>query len=115
MGQAPSVNLCFGMGDVFCSCRNPDEDQLDIGEENIAGDQSLRFTGRWITGKGNVHIIGCEAIQWSNGDLSVIQVERRHGGKARCITEIKEERYTAELTPDDRLLWSDGDVWVRDV
>ena len=72
------------------------------------------FSGRWVTSKGNVHFIGLEAIQWSNGDVSPFVVQRHWGRLPTCATNVRGKTFTAELKPDDTLVWSDGDIWVRD-
>eukprot|EP00419_Tripos_fusus_P007503 CAMPEP_0172685866 /NCGR_PEP_ID=MMETSP1074-20121228/20543_1 /TAXON_ID=2916 /ORGANISM="Ceratium fusus, Strain PA161109" /LENGTH=231 /DNA_ID=CAMNT_0013505087 /DNA_START=90 /DNA_END=782 /DNA_ORIENTATION=+ len=72
------------------------------------------FSGRWVTSKGNVHFIGLEAIQWSNGDMSDFASERRCGRRPTCSADVRGKRVTGELRPDDTLAWSDGDIWVRE-
>merc|ERR1712008_370553 len=73
-----------------------------------------RFAGRWVTSKGNVHLIGLESIQWSNGELSEFYAYKRWRKPPVCQTKMGGAKFTGELRPDDTLLWSDGDVWVRD-
>jgi len=73
-----------------------------------------RFAGRWVTSKGNIHLIGLESIQWSNGEISEFYAYKRWRQSPVCQTKMGEARFTGELRPDDTLLWSDGDVWVRD-
>jgi len=73
-----------------------------------------QFTGRWVTSKGNVHFIGLEAIQWSNGDVSQFHSQRRWGRPSTCTMQVRGKRVSGELRPDDTLAWSDGDIWLRD-
>jgi len=70
-----------------------------------------------VTSKGNVHLIGLEVIQWNNGDISEFHAYNDGRKLPVCETKIGGiggSQFTGELRLDDTLLWSDGDVWVRD-
>mmetsp|Transcript_31086 Transcript_31086/g.82361 ORF Transcript_31086/g.82361 Transcript_31086/m.82361 type:complete len:291 (-) Transcript_31086:30-902(-) len=75
--------------------------------------QARKFSGRWINAKGNLNVIGTNAVQWSDGTATVLQYES-WGGRHYCSTELNEKDYTAHLTSDGRLQWSDGDSWSRE-
>jgi len=93
------------MGDAISTCRG--------GAFTKEANQP-HCCGQWVTSKGNVHSVGLEAIQWSNGDLSPFVIQRRWGKLPTCATNVRGKRFTGELRPDDTLAWSDGDLWVRD-
>jgi len=72
------------------------------------------IAGRWISARGQLHIVTVEHIQWSTGGIS-----RLIASGVGFKTEVRSEpnqRGTMHyfLAPtSDRLEWSDGDVWIR--
>mmetsp|Transcript_6009 Transcript_6009/g.14329 ORF Transcript_6009/g.14329 Transcript_6009/m.14329 type:complete len:233 (+) Transcript_6009:62-760(+) len=100
------------MGDPLSVCKG--QSDYELAPTSIPAREEPRFAGRWLTSKGNVHLIGLEAIQWSNGETSLLSTQKRYGSHPECQTELKGKRYTAELRPNGTLVWNDGDVWTRD-
>lgn len=73
------------------------------------------LAGRWMSGRGNLHIVGVDAVQWRSGDVTRLKKRRRKGGGTEYLTELNGTNYTAYLTEEGKLQWSDGDVWTRDM
>ncbi|CAK0836591.1 unnamed protein product [Prorocentrum cordatum] len=71
-----------------------------------------QFAGIWLTGKGNSHLIGLDAIQWSDGVVTNV-LKKKVKGVMTLVTRREQTTYYAGLTPDGKLQWSDGDLWVR--
>lgn len=77
--------------------------------------------GRWLSARGNQHVIGLEAVQWASGENTpfrkVPQPRMRKGSAKKptqWILELDGNRYTFQYNMDGNLVWSDGDVWTRD-
>jgi len=67
------------------------------------------FSGQWASQSGYTNTIYDNKITWSTGEISNFDLQN---GK-RLVTQLHNTQYGGELTPDDRIIWSDGDVWVR--
>jgi len=96
--------------DVFDARPVPGSKQQSGGTKEEEGKEPC-FAGRWVTCRGNIHTIGLGVIQWSTGNQSEFHAYTR---PPVCLTKIGRAKFTGKLMPDDIILWSDGDVWVRD-
>lgn len=70
-----------------------------------------RFDGRWKSVESGEHVatIFDGRIAWADGPAK----EYEHLGKGTLQTELCDGLYTAQLTEEGDLKWSDGDVWRR--
>lgn len=76
-----------------------------------------QLAGRWRTSSGKMHIIGIDAVLWQSGEITSLRKRRRYNGERRVMqyaTELGGVMYTAHLSEDGQLHWSDGDIWMRD-
>lgn len=105
MGLLLSELNCTAHGDnLYDSSENPVEEQT--------------ITGRWKDIRGDVHIVGVDAVQWRNGVITKLRKRRRFtgmGSTVEFLTQVNGTVYTGTLASDGKLLWSDGDAWVRDL
>merc|ERR1719487_1852140 len=65
---------------------------------------SAGFNGAWNKG-----VISGDKLTWRDGQESQIQMK-----DARVIgTKLNDRSYIGELRDDDKIYWSDGDIWLR--
>merc|ERR1712070_1094828 len=73
--------------------------------------RSAHLNGMWSSAKNPAsmkHING-EILTWSNGDVTLLQIMT-----PRTVQMvIRGTTHTGELKDDDKLYWSDGDVWFH--
>mmetsp|Transcript_11534 Transcript_11534/g.32643 ORF Transcript_11534/g.32643 Transcript_11534/m.32643 type:complete len:198 (+) Transcript_11534:77-670(+) len=98
------------------SCEEPGADaDEELAVEAVEEVPEDSFAGRWVTGNGNTQLIGLEGVQWSDGQATKIVKKRMGaGGTPTLMTQLHGGTYWAQLLPDGRLQWSDGDIWVRE-
>lgn len=91
-------------------------DQQCIEFEQDPRDAS-QLAGRWVSARGNVHVIGIDVVQWRSGATSKLRTRRRWDGDVRIVeymTDLDGKTYTSRLTESGKLQWNDGDIWTRD-
>jgi len=79
--------------------------------EPVAEVPPLNFDGRWIgkTGEYMGSIVGT-TITWADGP----GVELRKESERVISCELFGDIFRAELNAEGQLVWSDGDIWVRE-
>lgn len=97
------------MGAV-CPVCDDDDDLIGRGGD----DEDAPLTGRWISGRGQAHVIGLHAIQWNSGDVTGFKKVRRRKGCYKYVVDMKGSEHSAAMTPEGHLQWNDGDLWKRD-
>lgn len=70
---------------------------------------AMELSGRWKSRSGELQCIGIGQIQWNDGTVS--QLRQRLKG---FIVEVNGVTYHVVAISPSQLLWSDGDIWVRD-
>mmetsp|Transcript_56317 Transcript_56317/g.163338 ORF Transcript_56317/g.163338 Transcript_56317/m.163338 type:complete len:391 (-) Transcript_56317:291-1463(-) len=73
------------------------------------------IAGRWVSRRGQLHLIGVEMVVWHSGDISRFSKRRRVNGTVEYFTELHGQEITAKLNEDGDLVWCDGDLWKRDI
>jgi len=69
----------------------------------------MDLTGRWKTRSGEIQCIGLGQIQWNEGTVSHMRARLKG-----FSVEVHGTTYQVVATSRSQLLWSDGDIWVRD-
>mmetsp|Transcript_48420 Transcript_48420/g.122136 ORF Transcript_48420/g.122136 Transcript_48420/m.122136 type:complete len:358 (-) Transcript_48420:159-1232(-) len=101
------------MGNAFCNANGCDETETELAGISTGADDPP-LAGRWLSARGNLHVIGLDAVQWRSGDITKLKKTwTRHKGY-EYATELNGTLYTAHMTPEGHLKWSDGDTWQRD-
>eukprot|EP00927_Polykrikos_kofoidii_P017336 TRINITY_DN17885_c0_g1_i1.p1 TRINITY_DN17885_c0_g1~~TRINITY_DN17885_c0_g1_i1.p1 ORF type:complete len:560 (-),score=98.81 TRINITY_DN17885_c0_g1_i1:546-2225(-) len=85
------------------------QDGIEQGDDDcMSEDIQTPFSGRWLGANGDQRMIFGSDVTWGDGIHARLFV---HNEKAVSL-QVNGERYNAQVE-DGRMLWSDGDVWVR--
>ena len=85
---------CFASKVVF-----PTQPELDV-----------RINGSWSSGpEEDAAIINDGTLTFGNGDVAKLQIK----SSSSFEMEYEGKTYTCELRDDDRLHWSEGEIWIR--
>eukprot|EP00931_Biecheleriopsis_adriatica_P079537 TRINITY_DN52945_c0_g1_i1.p1 TRINITY_DN52945_c0_g1~~TRINITY_DN52945_c0_g1_i1.p1 ORF type:complete len:468 (-),score=66.51 TRINITY_DN52945_c0_g1_i1:141-1544(-) len=75
----------------------------------------LQLSGRWVHRDfccGSELILG-DALQWAKGGSTLLQLLETSNETVQFTTKIDGSTFAAELV-NGEIIWSDGDVWLRD-
>lgn len=82
-------------------------------------DDGPLLAGRWTSARGITHVMKHDCVQWHSGDCTKLKRRKKDVGdgsrRTEYATELNGTLYTAYLDENELLLWSDGDVWTRDL
>jgi len=81
------------------------------------------LAGRWVSSRGNVHVICSRYVRWQSGSCTplakrtvAVVGEGQHNDVAtKYVTEMRGTIVEAVVRTGGQLEWSDGDIWERDL
>lgn len=100
---------------AFCeACDEPRKGAAPPSAEP-AGPQPGICDGRWVGQDGGewMGTIEGTAIQWADGPLVELTFQSERSFSCEMSAEGVTETFSAELDSEGRLLWCDGDIWIR--
>jgi len=117
--QVDGVMICYDIGDRASFQRAAhilmnfvmDKHLADTKTESVARTRdmsSIGFNGQWSRG-----VISGDKLTWRDGTVPASEAQIQIVDGRKLETTWNGSSYTGELRDDDRIYWSDGDVWTR--